>query len=391
MVHWNADSTLVVQTLAARSVSAAGAGPPGRVTMTDAVFDPTSDQFIFGFPSVVGRDGRDDETRPMTRESDANAGARRARISVRFEHPIAPGAEGHYRYRASDSLTLALPDGRSIRAVSLEFIPRESVGRLFSGILWIEPESGSLVRAVYRLSEAYDVGGQIDGGPVMWLVGGLVKPVEFNVSLVTVEYSLWDLEYWMPTRWRIGIVRAGVLRAVGTLEQSYQVLDVVSAWDAETPPDPEAVLDRWLTDDTFGRFRAVDPADRVDPYGLDDRDPGDGRAAQDTVSPEGGQTLRRNWFLGGTGTLRGYPGASAVGPGFLRGRAELARDRRTTRWALFSDWGWAGEDFSNAFDDGLLSVGARFSALDGLIRLDIARAVRSPSGWRLEFHLDSIL
>ena len=128
MVHWNADSTLVVQTLAARSVSAAGAGPPGRVTMTDAVFDPTSDQFIFGFPSVVGRDGRDDETRPMTRESDANAGARRARISVRFEHPIAPGAEGHYRYRASDSLTLALPDGRSIRAVSLEFIPRESVG-----------------------------------------------------------------------------------------------------------------------------------------------------------------------------------------------------------------------------------------------------------------------
>ena len=96
----------------------------------------------------------------------------------------------------------------------------------------------------------------------------------------------------MPARWRIeGVARAGVLRAAGILERSYQILDVVGTRDAETPPDPEAVLDRWLADDTFGRFRAVDPADRGDPYGLDDRDPGDGRAAQDSVSREGGQTV----------------------------------------------------------------------------------------------------
>ena len=105
----------------------------------------------------------------------------------------------------------------------------------------------------------------------------------------------------------------------------------------------------------------------------------------------GGAPLQRNWFLGGPGTLRGYPGASAVGPGFLRGRAELARDGGTIRWALFSDWGWAGEDFSSGFDDGLMSAGAGFSVLDGLIRLDIARALRSPCGWRLEFYFDSIL
>ena len=105
----------------------------------------------------------------------------------------------------------------------------------------------------------------------------------------------------------------------------------------------------------------------------------------------GRSPLQRNWFLGGPGTLRGYPGASAVGPGFLRGRAELARDGGTIRWALFSDWGWAGEDFPSAFDDGLLSVGAGFSSLDGLIRFDIARALRSPSAWRLEFYVDSIL
>ena len=218
-VHWNADSTLVVQTLAARSVTADGTEPPGRVTMTDAVFDPTSDQFIFGFPSTVGTGGGDEETRPTTPGPDGDPEDRGMRITISFEHPIAPGAEAHYRYRTSDSLTLALPDGRSVRAVSLEFIPRESVGRLLSGILWIEPESGSLVRAVYRLSEVYDVGDQVDGGPLMWLIGGLVMPLEFNVTLVTLEYSLWDLAYWMPTRWRIeGVVRAGVLRAAGTVE-----------------------------------------------------------------------------------------------------------------------------------------------------------------------------
>ncbi len=260
-VHWNADSTLVVQTLAAQSVTAEGDGPPGRLTMTGAVFDPTSDQFIFGLStSGAGTDGGDDETRPTTRESDNNAGDQRSGIQLRFAHPIAPGAEAHYRYQASDSLTLSLPDGRSIRAVSLEFIPRESVGRLLSGVLWIEPESGSLVRAVYRLSETYDVEEvRIPNRAARWLIGGLLNPVEFNVSLVTVEYSLWDLEYWMPSRWRIeGVARAGVLRAAGTLEQSYQILDVVGTRDAETPPDPDAVLDRWLADDTFGRFRAVE-------------------------------------------------------------------------------------------------------------------------------------
>ena len=74
-VHWNADSTLVVQTFAAQSVTAEGGGPPGRLNMTGAVFDPTSDQFIFGFSiSRAGTDGGDEETRPTTRESDNNAG-----------------------------------------------------------------------------------------------------------------------------------------------------------------------------------------------------------------------------------------------------------------------------------------------------------------------------
>jgi hemolysin activation/secretion protein len=101
--------------------------------------------------------------------------------------------------------------------------------------------------------------------------------------------------------------------------------------------------------------------------------------------------LQRNWFLGGTRSLRGYEGGVAVGASHLRGRAELARDFGAARWSLFSDWGWAGE--ASAFDerDALLSAGVGLSVLDGLLRFDVARALRSPTGWRLELYLDALL
>jgi hypothetical protein len=101
--------------------------------------------------------------------------------------------------------------------------------------------------------------------------------------------------------------------------------------------------------------------------------------------------LQRNWFLGGTRSLRGYEGGVAVGTSHLRGRAELARDFGAARWSLFSDWGWAGE--ASAFDerDALLSAGVGLSVLDGLLRFDVARALRSPTGWRLELYLDALL
>ncbi len=680
-VHWSADSTLVVQALAARSVTAGGDGLPGRLATTEMVFDPTGDQFVFGFsvPSL-GAGGAEGNSKSSPRNLDDDDNNEGVSIAVRFEHPAAPGAEEHYRYEMVDSVTVLLSDGRPIRSVGLEVIPRRSDGSLISGILWIEPESGDLVRAVYRLSVAYEVGDQVEDAPGMWVISGLIMPLSFNFTLVTVDYSLWDLTYWMPSRWRIEAVgRAGILRAAGTLEQSYQILDVVSAQDAKTPPDPEAVVDQWLAPDAFGSFRAVDPEDHKDPYGLDNPSLEDGREAQDSAFSEGGQSvlmlvpedpeallssdllpppvwmgapgfataselvllerdladlsipdgdlnrfevdigpqlgeltrynraeglaigaraawsratqnglitlesrgwigigsgepdvrlqfgwesvhyrlsltghhrvnevdlradnlgivnsltgfffgrddgdyfrasgarlkweptgvrrpwwhisltaeghralpnrvgfsvrglldgggdsfrpaleadcameylvtvsitpwwgtdpsgaqggleillqsaegdfswirartigrlaltpapglraafeigggltwgtvpMQRNWFLGGPGTLRGYPGASAVGPSYLRGRAELARDWGTTRLALFSDWGWAGQRFSNVFEEGLPSIGAGFSALDGLIRLDIAGALRSPTRWRLEFHFDSIL
>jgi hypothetical protein len=58
---------------------------------------------------------------------------------------------------------------------------------------------------------------------------------------------------------------------------------------------------------------------------------------------------------------------------------------------LFSDAGWAGDRAEWDFDPPLLSAGAGASFLDGLIRLDLSRALRSPTGWRLDLYLDAAL
>jgi hypothetical protein len=97
------------------------------------------------------------------------------------------------------------------------------------------------------------------------------------------------------------------------------------------------------------------------------------------------------WRLGGAGTLRGYDGSAAAGTAFWRGRGELGRGSGATRLALFSDVGWAGSRDDISFQRPLWSVGAGVSVLDGLMRVDLARALRAPTGWRLELYMDGAL
>ena len=106
---------------------------------------------------------------------------------------------------------------------------------------------------------------------------------------------------------------------------------------------------------------------------------------------EGDVPAQKYFFLGGAKTLRGYGGASAVGTSFLRGRAELARTTPAFGVAVFSDAGWAGPRSTFTSSQALLSAGVGLTVLDGLVRIDLARALRVPKGWRLELHLDSVL
>ncbi|HYW11346.1 MAG TPA: BamA/TamA family outer membrane protein [Longimicrobium sp.] len=101
--------------------------------------------------------------------------------------------------------------------------------------------------------------------------------------------------------------------------------------------------------------------------------------------------LQGLWYLGGTTTVRGYEGALLGGESFWRARAEVATPLPAARLVLFSDAGWAGPRDGWDFDPPLLSAGVGASVLDGLIRLDVSRALRSPTGWRVDLYLDGSL
>ncbi len=105
----------------------------------------------------------------------------------------------------------------------------------------------------------------------------------------------------------------------------------------------------------------------------------------------GSVPVQGRFYLGGPATLRGYSGAVTAGEAFWRGRVEVANAFPGIRLAAFGDVGWAGS--RSAFRDGkpLLGSGVGASILDGLIRLDLARGLRAPKGWRFDLYFDGRL
>lgn len=101
--------------------------------------------------------------------------------------------------------------------------------------------------------------------------------------------------------------------------------------------------------------------------------------------------LQGLWYLGGPSSIRGYEGALVGGESFWRARAEVATPLPAARIVLFGDAGWAGARDAWELDPPLVSAGIGASFLDGLIRLDLARALRSPTGWRVDLYLDGSL
>ncbi|HSG07455.1 MAG TPA: hypothetical protein VLA36_03790 [Longimicrobiales bacterium] len=100
--------------------------------------------------------------------------------------------------------------------------------------------------------------------------------------------------------------------------------------------------------------------------------------------------LQRNFFIGGGSTLRGFDNESLYGPSFWRGRAELATGFAGARVVMFGDAGWAGSRDDFTLSDPWASVGFGSSFLDGLLRFDVARAVRRGSDWKVHLYLDGL-
>src|SRR6185503_10228598 len=64
-----------------------------------------------------------------------------------IEHPLDAGADSIYAFSFGDSISFHLPGGRVIGLRELRVRPRRPDSRLVVGSLWLDVETGSLVRA----------------------------------------------------------------------------------------------------------------------------------------------------------------------------------------------------------------------------------------------------
>ena len=100
--------------------------------------------------------------------------------------------------------------------------------------------------------------------------------------------------------------------------------------------------------------------------------------------------LQRQFFLGGTQTVRGQTPGTSVGPAYWMARAELGTSFLAARPVVFYDVGWAGDRADWRHPGRPMSgagVGASF--LDGLVRLDVARGIWPRERWTMNFYLDA--
>jgi hypothetical protein len=98
--------------------------------------------------------------------------------------------------------------------------------------------------------------------------------------------------------------------------------------------------------------------------------------------------VQGRFYLGGPATLRGYDGAVTAGEAYWRGRLEVGNAFPAARLTLFGDVGWAGPRADFAKGRALIGSGIGASFFDGLVRLDLARGLRDPKGWRFDLYFD---
>ena len=197
-------------------------------------------------------------------------------------HPLATGAEAYYKYRTGDSITMRLPDGRSIALRELRITARKPEWRAFVGSFWFDVESGGLVRAAYRMAAEMDVWQSADeeskrerrhweelartdtsatgreararvsrkgddDAPPFW-VRAMVGEMHAAISAITVEYGLYEGRFWLPKRnVAEGQVDASFMRMPVKVEESFRYNSVNGA--EAIPAQPATVGDdtTWAT------------------------------------------------------------------------------------------------------------------------------------------------
>lgn len=116
-------------------------------------------------------------------------------------HPLAAEGPAWYHYRLADSVQLVTPQGRRVKLLGLEVLPRHTGPSLVAGRLWLDADSMDLVRFSFRFV-----------GSELWLDPDDAKEDARSAERVNrivsriltldadLEYALQEERYWMPFR-----------------------------------------------------------------------------------------------------------------------------------------------------------------------------------------------
>lgn len=100
---------------------------------------------------------------------------------------------------------------------------------------------------------------------------------------------------------------------------------------------------------------------------------------------------QRRWFLGGAHTVRGQPADTSLsGDAYWLSRVEIGTSVQGVRPLVFGDVGWTGpRELWQDVGRPLSGAGVGVSALDGLIRLDLARGIHPEKRVRGYLYVDA--
>jgi hypothetical protein len=142
-------------------------------------------------------------------------------------HPLLPGSEADYQFRAGETTALTLHDGRTIILHELVVMPRRAAQELVSGSIWLEDGTGRLVQEAYRKAAP--------------LAGGstpVIGRISVEASAILIEHALWEMRWWLPRVIAIdGFVRAGTVALVPfRYERTYAGYELEGLPAPVTPP-----------------------------------------------------------------------------------------------------------------------------------------------------------
>lgn len=144
-------------------------------------------------------------------------------------HPVAEGSEATYTFAIGDSMTIALPGGRTIHLRELRAMPRTPSWNAVAASLWFELDEAHLVRAALRFSDrldAWELVRQQDStarDEIPLFARPLVTPLQLDLTGMTIEYGLYDGRFWLPRLQGAEFAtRISAMRAPLTIEQRFK-------------------------------------------------------------------------------------------------------------------------------------------------------------------------